>query len=176
MKNVRRITDLGAIDAPIGCWPDLPPTRSLPGAGPSASTRQRCAQRIAVLMQMSNRLAAVRAEAPASTKPDHAFSQVLRVWCRHIAPNDMLRPQTRRSATAWRMVEAGGLMAYDSYTSSFVARTATYVDKILRGINPADLPVEQPTKLELVLNLKTAKALDLTIPPSLLARVDEVIE
>jgi putative ABC transport system substrate-binding protein len=75
-----------------------------------------------------------------------------------------------------RMVEAGGLMADDSYTSSFVARTATYVDKILRGINPADLPVEQPTKLELVLNLKTAKALGLTIPPSLLARVDEVIE
>ena len=67
-------------------------------------------------------------------------------------------------------------MAYDSYTSSFVARTATYVDKILRGINPADLPVEQPTKLEPVLNLKTAKALGLTMPPSLLARVDEVIE
>jgi putative ABC transport system substrate-binding protein len=74
------------------------------------------------------------------------------------------------------MVDAGGLMAYDSYTSSFVARTATYVDKILKGAKPVDLPVEQPTKLELIINLKTAKSLDLTIPLSLLARADEVIE
>src|SRR6195256_4281729 len=62
------------------------------------------------------------------------------------------------------MVDAGGLMAYDSYTSSLQARTAAYVDKILKGANPSDLPVEQPTKFELVINLKTAKALGLTIP------------
>jgi putative tryptophan/tyrosine transport system substrate-binding protein len=75
-----------------------------------------------------------------------------------------------------QIVEAGGLMAYDSYTSSFQARTASYVDKILKGANPSDLPVEQPTKFELVINMKAAKALDLTIPANLLARADEVIE
>jgi putative ABC transport system substrate-binding protein len=74
------------------------------------------------------------------------------------------------------MVDAGGLMAFDSYTSSFQARTATYVDKILKGTNPRDLPIEQPTKFELIINMRTAKALGLTIPPSLIVRADEFIE
>ena len=73
-------------------------------------------------------------------------------------------------------VEAGGLMAYGPSFVERFRRAATFVDRIIKGAKPADLPVEQPTKFQLVLNVKTAKTLGLTFPPSLLTRADEVLQ
>ena len=92
---------------------------------------------------------------------------ILRLTAQHRLP----AISTQRS-----FAEQGGLMAYQEYTLDTERRVAVFVDKILKGAKPADLPIEQPTKFELVINLKTAKALNLTIPPALLQRADQVIE
>ena len=121
---------------------------------------------------------------------DRAFSEITRArpGALTVLPSSMFISERRRLADlaaknrlpavyfVREFVDAGGLMAYGPNLPDLSRRAATYVDKILKGAKPGDLPVEQPTKFELVINLKTAKALGLTIPPSLLQRADEVIQ
>lgn len=113
-----------------------------------------------------------------ATRPDAIFVPGDSMFYQHRVRLARLAAKSRLP-TMWGLrehAEAGGLMAYATDLQDLARRAATFVDKILRGARPADLPIEQPTKFELVINLKTAKALGLTMPPSLLARADQVIE
>jgi putative ABC transport system substrate-binding protein len=130
----------------------------------------------------------VEARGPADF--DRAFSdmtkaraEALTVWSTPMFVNerrrlvDLAAKNRLLAVYPWReFVDAGGLMAYGPDLADLFRRAPTYVDRILNGAKPGDLPIEQPTKFELVINLKTAKALGLTIPPSLLQRADQVIE
>jgi putative ABC transport system substrate-binding protein len=134
------------------------------------------------------RLQVVEARGPAAF--DRAFSDLTRARAGAVTVmgSSMLFGERRRLVdlaaknrlpavySSREYVDAGGLMSYGANTPDMFRRAATYVDKILKGAKPGDLPIEQPTKFELVINLKTAKALGLTIPPSLLQRADEVIQ
>jgi len=134
------------------------------------------------------RLQIVEARGPADF--DRAFSDMTgaRAGALTVLPSAMFFGERNRlvalaaknrlpAVFPWReAVDAGGLMAYGPNIADLYRRAATYVDKVLKGAKPGDLPVEQPTKFDLVINLKTAKALGLMIPPSLLARADHVVE
>ena len=129
-------------------------------------------------------------EARGSDDFDRAFSDMTRERADALAvlPSSMFNSERRRLADLAAKnrlpavypqrayVDAGGLMAYGPNFTDLYRRAAIYVDRILKGAKPGDLPVEQPTKFELVINLKAAKALGLTIPQSVLARADQVIQ
>jgi putative tryptophan/tyrosine transport system substrate-binding protein len=130
----------------------------------------------------------VEARRPEDLEPAFSTMREARVGGLLVFPNPMLFEARERIVThaaksrlpavyPWReAASVGGLLSYATNFPDMYRRAATYVDKILKGAKPADLPIEQPTTFELVINLKTAKALGLTIPPSLLHRADQVIE
>ena len=100
------------------------------------------------------------------------------MWHCHRAPTISAAARNNVPAVYWLsdFAKDGGLLSYGVDPVDTLRRVASYVDRILRGAKPADLPVQLPTKFEMVLNLKTAKALGLSVPPSILLRADEVIE
>jgi putative tryptophan/tyrosine transport system substrate-binding protein len=153
---------------------------------PATALQLRQAKTAAAVLGLRLQLIEVRA----GTQLDAAFAALLheRADALSVIDDPMLGSKrvdiVKRVATArlpamygWRdWVDAGGLMSLGANVDEMFRQAGSYVDKILKGAKPAELPVEQPTKFELVINLKTAKALGLTIPPSLLVRADQIIE
>jgi putative ABC transport system substrate-binding protein len=159
-----------------------------PGAYPEGTAREIRRGAEVAARALGVRVQFVEARGPADF--DRAFSEMTRAHAGALIlmTSSMFFVERRRLValagknrlpavyTGRDFIEAGGLMAYGQNVAGFFRNAAAYVDKILRGAKPADLPVEQPTTFELIINLKTARALGLTIPPSLLARADQVIE
>ncbi len=159
-----------------------------PGAYAERTTRDMLKEAKAAAGTFGVQLQLVEVRGPDGL--DRAFSTMTRDRAQTLLvfPSAMLFTERRRIVDlvvkhqlptmfpAREYAELGGLMAYGANVADLFRRSATYVDRILKGAKPADLPVEQPTKFELVINLKTAKTLGLTIPPSVLARADQVIE
>jgi len=159
-----------------------------PGAYPERTEKDMLKGADVAARALGVRLQFVEARGPDDF--DRAFSDMTRAraGALTVLPSTMFIIERRRlvdlaaknrlpAVYAYReLVDAGGLMAYGADLADMFRRAATYVDKILKGAKPGDLPVEQPTKFELVINLKTAKVLGLTIPPSVLGRADHVVE
>jgi putative ABC transport system substrate-binding protein len=156
--------------------------RANPGTAPQLREAEDAAQALGVRLrilearvprEIDNAFAAMTRERPGAllTLDDAIFTNQVRQIAELAAKLRLPAIYGTREYT-----EAGGLIAYGANRLELERRAATYVDKILKGAKPADLPVEQPTKFELVINLKTAKALGLTIPQSLLQRADELIQ
>jgi len=159
-----------------------------PGGYSEGTTRDMLKQTEAAAQTLGLQLQLVAVRSP--DELDRAFSTMTRERAEALLvfPSPMLFNERRRIddlavqhrlpsiAVAREFVELGGLMAYGASIPGLVRRSATYVDKIFKGARPGDLPVEEPTKFDLVINLKTAKAFGLAIPESLLQRADQVIE
>jgi putative ABC transport system substrate-binding protein len=155
---------------------------SNPGYPPTMADLQRAAPKLGITV--------IQVDVQTPDDFERAFATIVRERADGIlvGPEQMILSQRHRIAAfaekhrlpnayaSVRFMDAGGLMAMGPNTADFPRRLASYVDKLLKGAKPGDLPVEQPTKFDLVINLKTAKALGLTIPPSLLGRADEVIQ
>ena len=175
-------------------------TQAVPGVGqvavlwlPGGALGERTEKQMLTGAEVVARGLGVRlqfVEARSAADFDRAFSDITRARAGALTllPSNLFRREHRRLVDlaerhrlptvyfAREFVDAGGLMSYAAPLTDLSRRAATYVDKILKGVKPGDLPVEQPTKFELAVNVKTAKALGLTIPPSLLQRADQVIE